>query len=133
MLANELFYITLLHSLIGYYFEYLSLSPFQVCGVSLTRFKYFKVFWSCSFTSPSVKGANNFWKSRGVVDGFNELRRKISSGKVKSTDESMSSIRFCTTPKGNLPHYYYIFRNMKSLGTEINNVACSRLGAMLYL
>ena len=45
----------------------------------------------------------------------------------------MSAIRFCTTPKGYLPHYSYIFRNLEPLGTEMENVACSRLGMMLHL
>ena len=47
--------------------------------------------------------------------------------------ESMSAIQFCTTPKGYLPHYSYNFRKLESLGTEVNNVACSRLGTMLHL
>ena len=51
----------------------------------------------------------------------------------KTSDESMSAILFQTTPKGGLPHYSYIFRNPYPLGEEVNNVACSRLGNMLYL
>ena len=51
----------------------------------------------------------------------------------KREDESMSAIRFCTTPKGDLPHYSFIFRNMETLGTEMNNVARLRLGTMLHL
>ena len=42
MLAPELFDIAILYSFIGCYFEKLSLSPLQVCGVSLTRFKEFR-------------------------------------------------------------------------------------------
>ena len=45
----------------------------------------------------------------------------------------MSAIWFRTTPKGNLPHYSYIFRNPEPLGTEMKNVACSRLRTMLHL
>ena len=60
MLATELFYLTLLHSLIGYYFEYLPLPPSQLCGVSLKRIKDFKAFWPCSFISLTVKGIDNF-------------------------------------------------------------------------
>ena len=45
----------------------------------------------------------------------------------------MSAIQFCTTLKGDLPQLSYIFRNPEPLGTEINNVDCSRLGNMLYL
>ena len=48
-------------------------------------------------------------------------------------DESMSYIRFQTTPKACLPPYSYKFMNLESLGTYINNVACYKLGNMLYL
>ena len=45
----------------------------------------------------------------------------------------MSAIQFRTTPKGDLLHYSYIFRNLEPLGTEMKNVACSMLGRMLHL
>ena len=45
----------------------------------------------------------------------------------------MSAIQFRTTPKGDLPHYSYIFRKPVPLGTEMKNVECSRLGTMLHL
>ena len=48
-------------------------------------------------------------------------------------DELMSAIQFRTTPKGDLPHYSYIFRKLDPLGTEMKNLACSRLGTMLHL
>ena len=48
-------------------------------------------------------------------------------------DESMSAIIFCTIPKGDLPHYSYIFRNPDMLWMRMKNVDCSRLGTMLYL
>ena len=35
--------------------------------------------------------------------------------------------------KSDLPHYSYIYRNPEPLGMEIKNLACSRLGTMLYL
>ena len=47
--------------------------------------------------------------------------------------ELMSAIQLCTTPKGYLPHYSYIFRNMEPLWTDMKNMACSRLGNMLHL
>ena len=68
-----------------------------------------------------------------MIDGFNESRRKISSGIEKTADESISAIRFGTTPKGDLPHYSYIFRKPEPLGTEMKNVVCSSLGNMLHL
>ena len=105
MLAIELFYRTQLFSFHGCFFEYLPIFiHLQVCGISLTRFKEFRKFWTCSFVDPLVKGTDKFWKIRGLIDGFNESRRQIASGKEKTADESMSAIRFRTTPKGDLPH-----------------------------
>ena len=105
----------------------------QVCGISLTRFKEFRTFWPCSFVDQSVKVTGNFWKIRGLIDGFNKSRSQIASGREKTADESMSAIRFLTTPIGDLPHYSYIFVKPDPLGTEMKNVACSRLGKMLHL
>ena len=48
-------------------------------------------------------------------------------------DEMMSAIQFWNTPKGDLPNYSYIFREQEALGTEMKNVDCYRLGAMLHL
>ena len=98
MLATELFYLTIIHSFIGYYFECLTLSTLQVCGVSFTRFKYFKAFWACPFTTPMVKGIDKLWKLRGIIDGFNNPRRYIASGVVKTADNSMSAIRIFYRP-----------------------------------
>ena len=80
-----------------------------------------------------LKGIDKFWKVWGVIGGFNESRRQIDSGVVKPSYESMSSIHFCTTPKGDLPNYSYMFRHPEHLGTDIKNVACSRLGNRLHL
>ena len=81
----------------------------------------------------SVKGTDDFWKIRGLVDRFNESRGKIASGVEKTVDELISAILFRTTPKGDLMHYSFIFRNPDPLGKEMKNVACSRLGTMLHL
>ena len=62
-------------------------------------------------------------KVRGLIYGFDELRRQIVSGVKKRADELMSAIWFLTTPKGYLLHSYYIFRNLEPLGTEVKNVA----------
>ena len=105
MLAIELFYFTQLCSFHGCLFEYLPLFlHLQVCGISLTRFKEFRKFWPCYFFDPLVKGTDNFWKIRGLIDGFNGQHRKIDSGVGKTADESMSAIRLLTNPKGDLPH-----------------------------
>ena len=85
--------------------------------------KEFRTFWPSSFVDPSVKGTNNFWKVCGLIDGFNESHIHIASGIEKTADESMSAIRFFTTPKVDLPHYSYIFRKPEPLGTEMNNFA----------
>ena len=107
--------------------------PLQVSGISLMRFKEFKEFLTCYFTSPLVKFTDNLWKVLGIVDGFNESCRYIASGVVKITDSSMSSISFHTAPKVYLPHYSYIFRNLEPLGTEMKNMACYGLGTILHL
>ena len=44
----------------------------------------------------------------------------------------MIAIQFCTTPKGDLPHQSFIFRNPEPLVTEMKNVDCSRLGTTLH-
>ena len=80
-----------------------SLSPLQDCDISLTRFKEFRNFWPSSYVDPSVKGTDNFWKIRGLIEGFNRSRRQIASGVEKTADESISATQFFTTPKGYLP------------------------------
>ena len=51
----------------------------QVCNIYLTMFKEFKYFWPFSFTYPSVKGIDNFWKVRVIIGRFNESCRQIAS------------------------------------------------------
>ena len=80
-----------------------------------------------------VKGTDNFWKIRGLIDRFNDSRSQIDSGVEKTADESMSAIRFRITPKGELPHYSYIFRKPEPLEKEMKNVVCSSSGTMLHL
>ena len=61
LLAIELFYLTQLRSSLQFLFEYLPLFiPLQVCGLSLTRFKEFRMFWISYFLDTSVKGTDNF-------------------------------------------------------------------------
>ena len=48
-------------------------------------------------------------------------------------DDPISAMQFCTTPKGDLPHYSYIFRNLYPFGTDVKNVACYRLGVISHL
>ena len=134
MLAIGLFYCKQLCSFIGCFFEYLPIFiHLQVCGISLTRFKEFRTFWPCPFVYPMIKGTANSWKIHGLTDRLNDLRRKIASTEGKTADESMSAIRFRTTPRRDLPHHSYIFRKPEPLGTDMKNVAWSRLGTMLHL
>ena len=114
-------------------FEYLPLFLLHVCSVSLTRFKEFKEFLPCYFTSPSVKVIDAFQKFWGIVDGHNEFHRQIASGVKKMADESMSAIQFHTAPEVDLPQYSHIFRKTHPLGVYIKNVACYGLVTMLYL
>ena len=98
-------------------FEYLPVSPLHVCSVSLTRIDYFKDLWPCYLHYPLVNVKDNFWRVREIIDGFNNLCWKITSGAEKTAYESMSSIRSHTTPKWYLPHYLLIFRNPELFGT----------------
>ena len=59
---------------------------------------------------PPVKGIYTFWRVRGIIDIFNDLRSKTALRVEKKTDELMSAIRFRTTPKYDLLHYQYILR-----------------------
>ena len=99
----------------------------------MTRFKEFRTFWPCYFTDTLVKGTDNFWKVRGLIYGFSELRRQISYGVGKTADALMSAMRFCTTPKEYLPHYSYIFMRPEPLGIETKNMDFYMLGTMLQL
>ena len=62
--------------------NYLSVSLY-VCSISMTKFKEFRMFGTCSFTNLLVKVTNNFWKSRGLVEKSNKLHRQIASGVEK--------------------------------------------------
>ena len=73
----DICYLTLAYPFLGYVFEYLPLSPLQVCGFSLIRFREFRVSCQWYFYSPSVEVLGNFWIVRGVIDRFTKLHRKI--------------------------------------------------------
>ena len=60
-----------------------SLYPLHVCGISLTRFKEFRTFWPSSFVDLFVKGTDNFWKFRGIIEGFIKICSQIASGVEK--------------------------------------------------
>ena len=81
------------------------------------------MFWPSSFVDMYVKGTNNFLKVCGLIEGFNGSRRQNDYLVKKAADELMSAMYFYTRPKGDLPHYSYIFRKPEPLGTDMNNVA----------
>ena len=68
-----------------------------------------------------------------LIDGFNAVCKNISASFLKVGDESMSTIRFRTTAKGNLPHLSYILRKPDPLGIEFKTVVCSFTGALLFI
>ena len=45
----------------------------------------------------------------------------------------MSTIQFCTTSKGNLPHLSYIFRKPEPFGAEFKKFACSVTGSLIFI
>ena len=83
---TELYYLTPIHSFIGCSFHCLNLYPLHVFGVSLTRFKEFKIFLPCSFMSLSETFTVAFWRVWGVIDFFNKVSRKIASEVEKTED-----------------------------------------------
>ena len=44
----------------------------------------------------------------------------------------MSAMRFHTKQKGDLPQYSFTLGKPETLDTELNSVACYRLGVILY-
>ena len=107
--------------------------PLQIFSISLERFQDFRKCWACSLLNTLVTVTDNFWIVCGLIDGFNESHRYICYGVGKTSYELMSSILFCTTPKGCLLQHSHIFRKPELLGTEMKNLARSRLGNMLHL
>ena len=75
---------------------------------------------------------DEWWRAKHLFDGFNTACKNIAASFLKVGDESMSTIRFRTMAKGNLPHLSYIFRKPEPLGTELKTVACSVTGALLF-
>ena len=65
--------------------------------------------------------------------GYKKACSNIAKSYIKVWDESMSAIRFCTTSKGNLPHFSYILNNPEPIGTEFKTVACSITGDLIFL
>ena len=78
-----------------------------------------------------VKGIDILWKVRRIIGGFNESGRQIGSGVGKMADESTIAIQFHTNPKGYLTYYSYIISKTETLGIDIKNTPCYRLGTML--
>ena len=102
-----------------FYFK-IKLTPFsshQISGISLTRGKQFRRFWTQGFESEADKNTDEWCRAKLIFDGFNTAYKNIAASFFKVGDESMSAIRFRTTAKGNLPHLSYIFRKPDPLGT----------------
>ena len=58
-----------------------------------------------------------------LIYGINKALSNIAARYLKVGDDSMSTIRFCTTSKGDLPHFDYILCNAEPLGMEFKTVA----------
>ena len=43
---------------------------------------------------PPVKGTYTFWRVRGIIDGFEKLRRNIALGVEKTANKPMIAIQF---------------------------------------
>ena len=68
-----------------------------------------------------------------LIYGLNTACKNIAASYLKVGDESMSAISFCTTEKGNLLHFSYIFCKPEPLGIEFKTVSCSVTGALLFI
>ena len=111
------------------------LTPFflQICGISHTRIKEFREYWPQGFKSEEYKDTNEQWIGKLLIGVFNEACKNIASSYLKVGGDSMSSIHFWTTSKGNLPHLSYILRKLDPLGIEFKTVTCSVTGALLFV
>ena len=58
-----------------------------------------------------------------MIYGFKKACSNIAASYLKVRDEFMSAMQFLRTLKKNLPHLYYIFRNLELLGMEFKKVA----------
>ena len=65
--------------------------------------------------------------------GLTSRAGRLTLGRGKRADDSMSAIQFSTTIRECLPQYSYIFKKPKPLGIDMKNVAWYRLGNMLHL
>ena len=68
-----------------------------------------------------------------LLDVFNKACSNIAASYLKVGYEPLSSVRFCTTSKGDFPRLSYIFCNLEPLGTEFKMVAYSITGALILL
>ena len=76
---------------------------------------------------------DKWWRTRILIDGFDEACSNIASSYLKVGDESMSAIRFFTSSKGKLPHLYYISRKPEPIGTDFEKVALSVTGYLILI
>ena len=76
---------------------------------------------------------DEWWRSKFLINGFNEACNNISDSYLKVGGESMSAIIIYTTSKGNLPHLSYIFYKPDTLGTELKKVSCSTTGEFIFV
>ena len=68
-----------------------------------------------------------------LIDGFNEACKNISASYLKVGDDSMSTIIFWKTARGNLPHLSYILRKPEPLVTEFKTVTCYVTGVFIFI
>ena len=85
------------------------------------------------FKHEQYKEEDEWWRARLLIDGFTESCSNIAASYLKVGYDSMSSIRFCTTSKGDLIHLSYILCKPELLGTLFNTVSCSVTGALIFL
>ncbi|GFH45724.1 hypothetical protein CTEN210_02198 [Chaetoceros tenuissimus] len=99
-----------------------------------SRFKTIKKWIPYLWTNESLKNTDPWFQIVDIFKDFNENRReKVLSSTDDTGDETMSSLRPRTTPKGNLPHLQNVLRKPEPLGTELKSLACTKLKMMKAL
>ena len=102
-------------------------------GISITRGKDFRNYWSQGFELEADKATYEWWRSKLLIDGFNEACKNIAAIYLNVGDDSMSAIHFQAMVKGNLPHLSYIYRKPEPLGTYFKTITCYITGYLLFV
>ena len=94
--------ISLIYRMLLWVITYLSITSLQCF---LEEVQGYQVLLDILLYLSTRKRYHTFWRVRGVIDRFKNMRRKISSGVENTAYELMIDMHFRTTLKCDLPHY----------------------------